>query len=82
MEKTNLCRRIRDRLRFEFKQMYHCAENSYAAMDPVGLGYVTKEAFMNSVVVKTRLPFTKEQKRQLINTVSDTVVWNLCHGIA
>lgn len=61
MEKTNLCRRIRDRLRFEFQQMYRCSENAYAAMDRVGDGYVTKEAFMNSAVVKHRLPFTKDQ---------------------
>ena len=61
MDKTNLCRRIRDRLRYEFQQMYRCAENAYGAMDRVGLGVVTKEAFVNSAAVKHRLPFTKEQ---------------------
>lgn len=41
--------------------MYRCAENAYAALDKAGLGFVTKEAFMDSVVVKHRVPFTKEQ---------------------
>ena len=52
MEKQRLCRRIRDRLRKEFGAMYRAAENAYAALDFTGLGYITEEAFLDSVIVR------------------------------
>ena len=61
MEKQNLCRRIRDRLRFEFQQMYRSSENAYAALDFTGLGYITKDVFCDNIVVRKRIPFSQEQ---------------------
>ena len=41
--------------------MYSSAENAFGALDFTGLGYVTEEAFMESIIVKERQPYTKEQ---------------------
>jgi len=44
----------------EFKKMYRCTEDAFAALDFTGLGYVTKESFMNSIIIKNRVPFNAE----------------------
>jgi len=41
--------------------MYASAENGYAAMDFTGLGYISQEAFLNSYLVKDRVPFSRDQ---------------------
>ena len=41
--------------------MYSCAEHAFAALDFTGLGYVTKESFLNSNVVTRKLKFTVEE---------------------
>lgn len=43
--------------------MYRAAENAYPALDFTGIGYITEEAFLNSVIVRQRIPFTTEQLR-------------------
>jgi hypothetical protein len=45
----------------EFKKMYRCCEDAFAALDFSGLGYVTKESFFNSIVIKDRVTFSKEE---------------------
>lgn len=61
MQKQFLCRQIRDRLRKEFWAMYRSAESAYASMDFEGTGYITERAFLDSIVVSSRLPFTTDQ---------------------
>jgi len=41
--------------------MYRSAEIAYAALDFSGLGYISEESFMDSIVVRERLPFSTEQ---------------------
>jgi hypothetical protein len=40
--------------------MYRCSENAYGEMDYSGVGYITEETFLNSIIVKDRVPFTLE----------------------
>lgn len=63
MQKQYLCRQIRDRLRKEFYAMFRNAEQAYAALDYTGTGHISEEAFMNSLIVSKRIPFTVEQVR-------------------
>ena len=41
--------------------MYRNAEYAYNTLDFTGLGYITKNDFMNSIIVKDRIPFSSEQ---------------------
>ena len=41
--------------------MFRSAEVAYAALDFTGLGYITDKAFLNSIIVKERVPFSTEQ---------------------
>lgn len=41
--------------------MYECSEMAYGALDFSGLGYITQESFLNSIIVKERIPFTVDQ---------------------
>ncbi len=41
--------------------MYRGAEQAYGGLDFTGLGYITEEAFLQSNVVQTRLPYTREE---------------------
>jgi uncharacterized protein YneF (UPF0154 family) len=59
-----LCRQVRDRLRHELYKMYKNAENAYAALDFTGLGYVAEDVFLNSYLVRERLPFSKDQVQE------------------
>jgi len=54
-------------LRKEFEKMYKSAENAYAALDFTGIGYITEEAFLNSIVVKDRTSFTTAEIREYFN---------------
>jgi hypothetical protein len=40
--------------------MYRSAEVAYSAMDFTGLGYISEESFLNSIVVRERTPFPLE----------------------
>jgi hypothetical protein len=61
MLKLQGSRRIRDKLRKEMWYMYRSAENAFAELDFTGLGYVTEKAFLESYLVKNRIPFTEEE---------------------
>lgn len=61
LEKQNLSRRIRDRLRYEFRRMYQYTENAYSALDFRGNGYISKESFLQNPIIKYRVPFTVEE---------------------
>ena len=41
--------------------MYRSAEQAYASFDFTGLGYITEEAFLNSMIIKGRIPFPEDQ---------------------
>lgn len=41
--------------------MYSSTEDAFAALDFSGLGYVTEEALLGSILVKERMPFPEEQ---------------------
>lgn len=41
--------------------MYQCAENAYGTLDYSGAGHITEEAFLNSIILKDRVPFSPEQ---------------------
>ena len=41
--------------------MYRSAENAFADLDFTGLGYVTEKAFLESNLVKNRIPYTEEE---------------------
>jgi hypothetical protein len=41
--------------------MYRNAEYAYNTLDFTGLGYITENDFMNSIIVKDRIPFTSDQ---------------------
>ena len=58
-----LCRAIRDKLRHEIKMMYGSSDHAFGALDFTGVGYVTEEAFLNSIFVKERQPYSIEQIR-------------------
>jgi len=38
--------------------MYSSAENAYAAFDFTGLGYITKDRFMESYLVRSKIHFS------------------------
>jgi hypothetical protein len=40
--------------------MYRSSEAAYAALDFNGKGYITMDEFLNSIVVKHRVPFTSD----------------------
>ena len=58
MSKLHGCRMIRDRVRKEMWCMYRNAEIAFTELDFSGLGYVTEKAFLNSYLVKNRIPYT------------------------
>ena len=62
-----LCRQIRDVLRKELKRMYGNAECAYNAIDFSGLGFITKDAFLNSIVVKQKVHFSMEEFQTFFN---------------
>ena len=41
--------------------MYKSAENAFAALDFNGTGFVVMDSFLNSIVVKERIKFTKAE---------------------
>jgi len=41
--------------------MYANSEIAFSGLDFSGLGYVTKEAFLDSIIVKQKIPFTLDQ---------------------
>jgi hypothetical protein len=41
--------------------MYRSAEVAYSAMDFSGLGYITVESLLNSIVIRDRVPFSRDQ---------------------
>lgn len=55
-----LCRAIRDKLRKELWYMYRSAEQAYSSFDFTGLGYISEDVFLNSKIVKNRIPFSQE----------------------
>ena len=40
--------------------MYRSAEVAYAALDFSGVGYIPEETFLNSIVVRERIPYTAD----------------------
>lgn len=52
---------MRDKLRREFAVMYCNADVAYGALDFSGLGYITQDAFLNSIVVREKTKFSLEQ---------------------
>lgn len=58
-----LCRQIRDRLRKELWYMYRSAEKAYGDLDFTGTGFITEQAFLDSKIVKMRVPFSEEDIR-------------------
>ena len=67
VEKTILCRNIRDRLRKEFWAMFRNAEAAYAALDFTGLGYIPEETFLNCIIIRERVPYTVKELRMYFN---------------
>lgn len=59
MTKLQGTRRIRDKIRKEMWYMYRSAENAFAELDFTGLGHVTEKAFLDSYVVKNRIPYSE-----------------------
>ena len=57
-KKLMLCRQIRDKLRKELAYLYRNSDIAFGEMDFSGLGYITEEAFLDSVVVKQKLNFS------------------------
>jgi hypothetical protein len=53
-----LCRQIRDRLRKELWYMYRSAEKAYGDLDFTGVGFISEQAFLDSKIVKMRVPFS------------------------
>jgi len=51
IQKTLLCRAIRDKLRKELWYMYRSAEQAYASFDFSGLGYIAEDVFLQSKIV-------------------------------
>ena len=49
---------MRDRLRKELFVMYRSADVAYGALDFEGLGYITENAFLGSIIVRERVPFS------------------------
>jgi|TARA_B110001450_G_C17491555_1_gene428544 hypothetical protein len=49
---------VRDRLRKELFVMYRSADVAYGALDFEGLGYITENAFLGSIIVRERVPFS------------------------
>lgn len=47
--------------------MYQCAEGAWAALDLQGQGYITENQFLSTIIVKDRVPFTKEQIQLYFN---------------
>jgi hypothetical protein len=47
---------VRDRLRKELVTMYRSAEVAFGALDFEGLGYITEKHFLESIVVRERIP--------------------------
>ena len=43
--------------------MYRSAEQAYGSFDFSGLGYITEQVFLDSKVVKNRVPFTNDEIR-------------------
>ena len=41
--------------------MYRCAEQAYGALDFDGKGYITQKDFINSIVIKERVPYSEEE---------------------
>lgn len=60
LEKIALVREIKEALRKEFVKMYRTAEDAYSALDFTGLGYISKESFLNSIIVEKRLKYSNE----------------------
>ena len=56
-----LCRQIRDRLRKELWYAYRSALRAFGDIDFTGIGYITEKAFLESKVVKMRVPFSEEE---------------------
>ena len=48
--------------------MYGMAEKAFHALDFTGLGYITKESFLSSVVVKQKVPYTNEELDLFFNS--------------
>jgi hypothetical protein len=55
-----MCRQIRDRLRKELWYMYRSAEKAYGDLDFSGVGFITEQAFLESKIIKMRVPFSEE----------------------
>jgi Ca2+-binding EF-hand superfamily protein len=48
--------------------MFSSAENAYAAFDFTGLGYITEDVFLNSYLVREKLPFSKDQVQEFFKS--------------
>ena len=62
-----LCRQIRDRIRHELRRMYKSSEEAYASLDFTGLGFISEQAFLESQIVKKRIPYSVEQVKMFFN---------------
>jgi hypothetical protein len=47
-------------LRKEIRNLYRGPDKAYAALDFTGVGYVTEQDFLNSLIIK-RIPFSEEE---------------------
>ena len=61
-------RLIRDTLRRELHKMYKCAEQAFAAMDFSGKGFVTHSDFFESIIVKNKTKFSKDQVKEFLDS--------------
>lgn len=49
--------------RIELRNLYRGPDKAYSSMDFTGIGHITQQDVMNSLVVKQRLHFTVEELR-------------------
>ena len=50
-------------LRREFRNVYRGPDKAYASMDFSGVGHISEEGFLGSLVVRQRLDFSPEELR-------------------
>ena len=50
-------------LRREFRNVYRGPDKAYASMDFTGVGHISEESFLGSMVIKQRLDFTTDELR-------------------
>lgn len=52
-------------LRKEIRNLYRSHDRAYAALDFSGIGYITEDTFLQSLIIK-RVPFTLEELKDFI----------------